>query len=165
MRRAVAISPSFLASFVIALCLQIGACGSLPWVGNAGPESPNTAQLRSTILHNARKMLGAPYRYGGASPQGFDCSGLVFYSYRQARIQVPRTSLAQYRQSKPVPSRQLRPGDLVFFRLKGRVVSHVGIYQGRDKFVHASTLGKRVSIQSLANPYWRKRLVRGGRFL
>lgn len=111
-------------------------------------------------------MLGAPYRYGGDSPQGFDCSGLVLYSYRQANIKVPRTSLSQYQQSQAVSAHRLRPGDLVFFHIRGkkRGVTHVGIYQGNNRFIHAPSSGGEVTVARLDEPYWRNRLVGGGRF-
>ncbi len=112
----------------------------------------------------ARKMLGTPYRYGGDSPDGFDCSGLVYYSYRGAGLAVPRTTLTQYQATRPVSARALEPGDLVFFRLDGRAVSHVGLYMNNGEFIHAPATGREVTVASLANRYWRERFVRGGRF-
>lgn len=121
--------------------------------------------VRSEVLRTAQAMLGVPYRYGGISPSGFDCSGLVFYSYARAGIQVPRTTLTQYQHTKPLSVRELLPGDVLFFRLNGRDISHVGIYQGNNKFIHAPVSGKRVSIDSLNARFWGARFVRGGRFI
>lgn len=112
----------------------------------------------------ARNMVGTPYRYGGASPRGFDCSGLVYYSYRKAGIEVPRTSNEQFRQSEPVKLTRLRPGDLVFFRLSHDKTSHVGVYAGRGRFIHAPSRGGRVSYALLIDPYWEARLIGAGRF-
>ena len=111
----------------------------------------------------ARHMVGAPYLYGGASPRGFDCSGLVYYSYREAGIKVPRTSDEQYRQSERVKLSHLRPGDLVFFRLSRDKPSHVGIYVGSGQFIHAPSGGKRVSYALLTDSYWEARVIGAGR--
>lgn len=111
----------------------------------------------------AKQMLGKPYRYGGASPErGFDCSGLVYYSYRRAGITLPRTSETQYRNAFKVSSDNLQQGDLLFFRIEGKV-SHVGIYIDDDTFLHAPSSGKTVSYGSLNNPYWREHLLSAGR--
>jgi cell wall-associated NlpC family hydrolase len=112
----------------------------------------------------ARKMVGAPYRYGGADPRGFDCSGLVYYSYLQAGMRIPRTTSEQYRQSKDVEPSQLQPGDLLFFTISRNKPSHVGIYAGQGRFIHAPSSGKSVSYASLSDNYWKERL-RGTRRL
>ncbi len=117
-----------------------------------------------TVITAARRMLGAPYRYGGADPSGFDCSGLVAYAYRSVGIQVPRTSSEQFRQAQPVAPDKLLPGDLLFFRLSPPKISHVAIYDGSGRFIHAPSPGKQVGYASLDNPYWRDHLVGAGRF-
>lgn len=110
-------------------------------------------------------MLGVPYRFGGRSPtRGFDCSGLVQYAYSQAGIEVPRTTGEQYRAALPIKRQALQPGDVVFFRTRGRrFVSHVGIYLGEGEFIHAPSSGKHVSIDSLKDDYWRRHYTSGGR--
>jgi len=120
---------------------------------------------RDKVVDIARSMLGTPYRYGGDSPQrGFDCSGLVQYAYQQAGLNLPRTTRQQYRHVQAIPSRFLRPGDLVFFSNKyNRFVSHVGIYLGNNRFIHAPSSGKEVSIASLKDPYWRRHFAAAGR--
>ena len=90
--------------------------------------------------------LGAPYRWGAAGPGAFDCSGLVYWSYRQTGLTLPRTSWAQSQVGTPVSKGALQPGDLVFFY---RPVSHVAIYIGDGRVVHASTAGKPVKISNL----------------
>jgi cell wall-associated NlpC family hydrolase len=104
----------------------------------------------------ALEMVGTPYRYGGKTPKGFDCSGLVLYSYALAGKQLPVNVGGQRAASRPVPRKQIRPGDLLFFDLTDEDRTHVGLYVGGGKFVHAPSRGKRVSTAALSNPYWRR---------
>jgi len=115
-------------------------------------------------LDTARKMLGVPYRYGGTDPRGFDCSGLVQYAFSRGGVKLPRTTGDIFRSSQLIDPKKLQAGDLVFFAISKRKVSHVGIYDGRNRFIHAPSSGKGVSYASLASSYWRKRLVAVGRF-
>lgn len=148
------------ALFVL-LALLAGGCSGPP--ARHVPGS-NVAE-REAIIASARRMLGVPYRYGGASPAtGFDCSGLVQYAYRNAGIRVPRTTGEQYRASLLLPRHALQPGDVIFFHLRGTSrVSHVGIYLGDGRFIHAPSTGKKVSVSELSDPYWRRRFTSGGR--
>lgn len=107
------------------------------------PVAPVGGGVRGEVAHTAYDMLGTPYRYGGDTPRGFDCSGLVYYAYRRAGVTVPRDTVQQFRHTRTVSLRHLRPGDLLFFRLAGRRVSHVGIYIGDGKFIHAPPKGSR----------------------
>jgi hypothetical protein len=108
---------------------------------------------------SALSLLNAPYRAGGSRPStGFDCSGLVQYSYRQAGLSLPRTTEQQRRASKPIRLADLRRGDLVFFDQEGKKNSHVGIYVGNGRFVHAPSSGKRVRSDTLNAPYWKKHI-------
>lgn len=108
-----------------------------------------------SMMDAATAMLGQPYRFGGQSPGGFDCSGLVFYAARGAGIPVPRTAQDQLRSGRPVARAELRSGDLVFMRLTGKEL-HVGIALDADRFIHAPSTGGRVRIDSLeASPYAR----------
>jgi cell wall-associated NlpC family hydrolase len=111
----------------------------------------------------ARKQVGAPYRYGGSSPSGFDCSGLVHYVYGKLGVNLPRKSREMARVGQQVPVHALLPGDLLFFRINRNRVSHVGIYIGNDKFVHATKSGDPVRRDSITNPWWRKRFMVGRR--
>ena len=115
-------------------------------------------------LDTARKMLGVPYRYGGTDPRGFDCSGLVQYAFSHAGVKLPRTSRDIFRSSQLIDPKKLQAGDLVFFAISKKKVSHVGIYADRNRFLHAPSSGKGVSYASLENSYWRERLVGIGRF-
>ncbi len=109
------------------------------------------------IVELAKKQIGTPYRFGGSKPGGFDCSGLVQYVYRKAGYKLPRQTGSQFRamQSIRVP----RPGDLLFFKIKGDRISHVGIYAGNFKFIHAPRTGKRVGYADIRNRYWKSRFV------
>jgi cell wall-associated NlpC family hydrolase len=109
-------------------------------------------------------MIGSPYRYGGSSPDGFDCSGLVVYSFRKAgRPGLPHSAVALESISRPIRLQELQPGDLIFFRLSGPKTTHVGIYVGAREFVHAPSSGKRVERVSFDDVYWSNKLERAGR--
>lgn len=127
------------------------------------PGDPQVADPGYAVLLAAEARIGAPYRYGGAGPDAFDCSGLVTYAHRQAGIAVPRTAAEQFAAATPVKRGELRPGDLVFFRLEGRTVSHVGIYAGDGRFVHAPQRGGNVRMASLDEEHFRRSFAGGGR--
>jgi len=128
------------------------------------PGEAVTADPGRAVLEAAETRIGAPYRYGGSGPDAFDCSGLVAYAHRQVGIAVPRTAAEQFSQATPVKRRELRPGDLVFFRLSGRDVGHVGIYAGDDRFLHAPQSGGHVRLASLEDEWYQQRFVGAGRF-
>lgn len=116
------------------------------------------------IVEVASQLIGTPYRWGGDSPDGFDCSGLVVYAFREGgAIQVPRTSHEQFLAADRVPIAAALPGDLVFFGRGGRV-SHVGIYLGDERFIHAPESGQSVKISSMAEGWYRARFAGAGRF-
>jgi len=157
--------------FLISFTFGLLACAGpqvthKPGLGTSPGLNPpkSIAGGSPTVIATARGVLGTPYRYGGASTNGFDCSGLVHYAYQSIGIAVPRSSSEQFRQSIRVPLQDLQPGDLLFFRLNPPKVSHVAIYDHDGRFIHAPSSGKRVSYASLDNPYWRKHLVAAGRF-
>ena len=143
--------------------LLSGCSNALRW--EDAPAIRSTSGTTATgreVVDTAKRMIGVPYRYGGATPNGFDCSGLVQYSYRAAGVKLPRTSAEQYRSARPVTIREARPGDLLFFRYDRRI-SHVAIYLGDDRFVHAPSSGKRVSVASLRDPHYQQHFARAGR--
>ena len=131
--------------------------------GHTTVSGESTRDVRSLAASTASKMVGTPYRYGGKTPDGFDCSGLVYYAYGSAGVSVPRTSRAQLEASTPIRLDEAEPGELLFFRRR-RAVSHVGVYLGGDRFVHAPSTGKSVSIENLDDPYYQAHFVRAGRF-
>lgn len=112
----------------------------------------------------AISQVGRPYRYRGSSPSGFDCSGLVAYSYATVGMRVPHSTRELRRHTLPVAVRDMRKGDLVFFNQLGKKYSHVGIYVGDDLFVHSPSTGKAVRTNSLLDPYWKKHLLEARRF-
>jgi len=126
-------------------------------------ETAAVPDAGAAALLAAESRIGAPYRYGGAGPEAFDCSGLVAYAYAKAGVDLPRTAAQQFAIARPVPRRDLRPGDLVFFRLSGRDVSHVGIYAGDGRFVHAPQTGGRVRMEDLDDDWFRERYAGAGR--
>jgi cell wall-associated NlpC family hydrolase len=111
--------------------------------------APAPAPSHSSVVSIAEQYLGVPYRWGGASPSGFDCSGLVMYVYSQVGVSLPHSSYAQYGAGSPVSRDQLQPGDLVFFDGLG----HVGIYVGGNSFIHAPHTGDVVKISSISGWY------------
>ena len=134
---------------------------------SSGPSTP----LHSYSIYGERaaahvqKFIGTRYQYGGDRPsRGFDCSGLVQYSYKLAGLNVPRNTRHQFRSTRRVATNKLRRGDLLFFHQQGKRFSHVGIYIGNSRFVHAPSSGKRVKISTLKNRYWRRHLASARRF-
>ena len=125
------------------------------------PRAPPDEQAtrRAEGLLQALLALGVDYRYGGQSPiTGFDCSGLVSHIFREAYgLRLPRTSYAQSQAGPAVPATELEAGDLVFFNTLNRPFSHVGIYLGDGRFVHAPRTGARVRVERVDGAYWIKR--------
>ncbi len=144
-------------------CAFLGACS---WHEGTPREQGESYQLEPApvspvgeiVARTATSMVGSPYRFGGDGPDGFDCSGLVYYSYRAAGLSLPRTSAQQFRAARPVAIEEAVPGDLLFFRY-GRKVSHVAIYLGDQRFVHAPSSGGNVAVQSLQEGHYRARFV------
>ena len=120
-----------------------------------GPSREAESRRGQRVVEIARKQLGTPYRFGGTSPSGFDCSGLVRYVYAQVGVSLPHNAAKQYRYGSPVSRDRLEPGDLVFFdRLR-----HIGIYVGGGRFIHARQTGKHVSIASLDDGWYAENWV------
>jgi cell wall-associated NlpC family hydrolase len=111
----------------------------------------------------AQQMVGVQYRYGGASPNGFDCSGLAYYAYQRVGLAIPRESSAQLRGARSIDLKQAAAGDLLFFKTEWNR-RHVAVYLGDRRFVHAPKRGKPVSIGSLDDGYFLPRLIGVGRF-
>lgn len=115
--------------------------------------------VRSDIVVRALTLIDTPYKYGGSTPaSGFDCSGLVRYVYQAvAGQQLPRRSEEMGKFGEAITRSQLEPGDLVFFNTLARAYSHVAIYIGEGRFLHAPARGGRVRIEGLDDRYWRAR--------
>jgi cell wall-associated NlpC family hydrolase len=113
----------------------------------------------SQVTSNANKIMGTKYVYGGTTTKGFDCSGFVGYVFKKVGIKLPRTSGAMYKTGKSVSKKNLKTGDLVFFKTSGKGVSHTGIYIGNGKFAHSSS-SKGVSVAKINDPYyWGKKYI------
>ena len=128
----------------------------------AGEHSTATRSTGELAVRVAVRQLGAPYLYGGSDPGGFDCSGLVQYAYTHAGRQLPRTTGGLWQQLQAVPRTDLEVGDVLFFNIEEKM-SHVGLYLGDGRFVHAPSSGKTVSIADMGSAYYRSAFIRGGR--
>lgn len=156
----------------LALALIMAGCGGQPPAH--APESPvaverqlprNDARPRSVgerAAVIAVRQVGVPYRYGGNTVSGFDCSGLVQYAYASVGKSLPRTTTDLWRQTRPVRVNALEVGDVLFFDIEGKI-AHVGLYLGDRRFVHAPASGREVSIEELDSAFYRQAFVRGGR--
>jgi cell wall-associated NlpC family hydrolase len=155
----------------LALALLVTGCAPFRPGMSSGPAAGEQASISqpgagAVIAQQALAQVGTPYRYGGADPaRGFDCSGLVSYAHSREGISVPRTAAAQFATARKIDPEFLQAGDLVFFRLDpgSREVTHVGIYTGQRRFVHAPQTGRRVGEASLDDPYYRERFAGAGR--
>ncbi|MDO4433714.1 MAG: C40 family peptidase [Alysiella sp.] len=136
---------------------------------HAARQSTNIASSSNTpiakkdadeLLSSAMGFLGVAYRFGGTSPTGFDCSGFMQYIFRKTfAVNLPRTSAEQAQMGVQVNRADLQPGDMVFFRTSGNRISHVGMYVGNNRFIHAPRTGKNIEITSLSHQYWNSRYV------
>lgn len=163
----------FLSYFII---LLLGACAAPSYVSNTSPISipesvsviipetaaditptPNYNGMMNDVAIYALSQADTPYHYGGNSlKEGFDCSGFVQYVFLNTLgIKLPRTSIQMSQVGEHAD--QLQPGDLVFFNTKQLPFSHVGIYVGEERFVHAPSTGKAIMVTSLNDKYWRSR--------
>lgn len=136
-------------------------CASTP----LKPVTGYTPAIGVKAADTAVSMIGRPYKYRGDSPSGFDCSGLVRYSYLAAGLAVPHGTRQLRDSSRKVYPNELRKGDLLFFYERGKPFSHVGIYLGDNVFVHAPSSGKKVRKDGLQEPYWRKSFIEARRFI
>ncbi len=131
------------------------------------PDYPEKKEsdVRNRLIQFALSFLNTPYRKGGITPEGLDCSGLVWMVFRNAGIEIPRTVRELFFSGKPVEREEILIGDLIFFYTRGSSEpDHVGIYIGEDKFIHASRRAGRVIIAELDSPYFLKRFAGIRRF-
>jgi len=173
---------------VALLILALSGCSSMapPTTSTASPSTPpgwrypvpvggviqppsgmSRDQAIAEITSRSVLLLGTPYRLGGSRPsEGLDCSGLIAHVVEEAfRLRFPRTTEEQALVGSPVSRRSLAPGDLVFFNTTGRPNSHVGVYLGESRFVHAPTSRGVVRIESLEQGYWSRRFDQARRLI
>lgn len=157
-----------------AAVLALAACGGSPKKPSARPSAkiktvrishiPQDEGGRELMLHSM-DLVGTPYRWGGSSESGFDCSGMVQYVYKNAlNVNLPRTSREMAAASRSISPAKLQTGDLVFFNTSGKGISHVGLYLGKGEFLHAPRSGSSVKTERLDHPYYAKRFVKAGTF-
>ena len=151
-----------------ALCLLASTGCASKRYGYLPPEisGASASRMGVNVVRTATTQLGKPYRLGGASPRsGFDCSGLIYWSFGQNGITVPRVTSSQAKVGTKVAINRLQPGDIVVFRTKNAPNGlHTGIYVGSGRFIHSPNSRSRVRVDDLSpSSYWRKRLVMGRR--
>lgn len=154
--------------------LKTAPPASAPRAANAESEiavAPYTLEdssgTREQVVRAALAMVGRRYRFGGNSPeQGFDCSGLAAYVFAQVGISLPRSSHEQWQHARPLSLESARPGDVLFYRIRPSdpQITHIAIYLGDNRAVHAPSSGKRVLVTPIDTPYWQRRFVSAGTF-
>ena len=150
----------------LVLAFLLAGCASAP---SRAPESSTrsiraSAEMSDDAATHALKMVGRPYKYGGSSPAGFDCSGLVMYSYSKAGLELPHGTDKQRAVSRLIKTSEVRRGDVLFFNQEGKRYGHMGIYVGNGRFVHAPSSGKSVRTDALGAAYWQRHLSEARRF-
>lgn len=116
-------------------------------------EASYTSATSSKIVSDSKALIGTPYKWGGTTTSGFDCSGYMVYVFKKSGLSLPRTTTEQMKLGIAVSKSNLKAGDLVFFNTSGKGVSHAGIYIGNNNFIHASS-SKGVMISSINDPYY-----------
>ncbi|WP_310551135.1 C40 family peptidase [Paenibacillus glufosinatiresistens] len=129
-----------------------------------GAIATSTYANQTMIESQVSEVIGTPYKYGGSTTTGFDCSGFILHIMDNYKLDLPRTSQTQAKSGSYVAKENLRIGDLVFFNTNGRGISHAGIYMGENKFAHSSS-SKGVTISSLSEGYYTNRYVTARRVL
>jgi cell wall-associated NlpC family hydrolase len=126
----------------------------------APPPAPRTSRNSRAIVETAMKLRGVPYRFGGSDPKkGFDCSGFTRYVFAKHGIDLSRTTIEQSHEGQAIKRREVRAGDLLFFKTEGKEASHVAISIDGDQFVHAPTTNGVVRVESLETTYWSSRFL------
>jgi len=145
---------------------EVAAPPAVAAATNATTDASNAGEsIKDRLLRVARGMLAVPYRYGGTTLWGLDCSGFVQKTFAFLDLGLPRTAREQFREGVKVSKTELSAGDLVFFRTRAKYASHVGIYLGDNRFIHASAHDRKVTIDNLDEPYYEKHYLGAKRLL
>lgn len=142
-------------------CLSGRGVRPEPFPRPSAPEeaSSSSTSVRDSLVITATDLAGTPYRQGGDTLMGFDCSGFTRYVFSQYGVTLPRLTRDQYRVGRPIAAEDVRPGDLVFFTTVTPGASHVGVAVGRDQFVHAPSARGVVRVERLTERYWARRYL------
>lgn len=140
--------------FIVAATVVLFSCAAF---GESPLSVLFSGSIRYSVIRTAEKYVGVRYKFGGDTPRGFDCSGYTKYVYKVNGVDLPHSARKQFFCGKRVGIKNARPGDLVFFKIYGRNITHVGVYAGNYKFLHAPRRGKMVSYEDIRTNYWRKR--------
>lgn len=168
--RQIPLRSALAAALVAAVLLVAGGCASRTTPPDTIPVgvSPRSATAKAaSVIRTARSLIGAPYKWGGDSPRtGFDCSGFIWFTYRQNGVPLPRVTWQQFGVGTAIRYSDIRPGDLIFHKVEKKGKSlHVGIVTDRGTFIHAPSSGKRVMESSLNNIFWREHYIGARRVL
>ncbi len=151
------LSSTLLASAWASLCMQSAALAAPSPLESPAPGTSVVAAASHPAVELAKTLIGIPYRWAGADPLGgFDCSGLVYYVFNQLQVRLPRVPRDLFHRTEQIGRSELQPGDLLFFHTFARL-SHVGIYIGEGRFIHAPRRGQTVKIESIDSKYYQKR--------
>jgi cell wall-associated NlpC family hydrolase len=150
------------------LCLLLSVCIVLCGCGTKRGRDMSAPSAAQDVVKSAYSQIGKKYVTGGSSPrQGFDCSGLVWWAFKQHGIKVPRITTDQAKAGTSASLAHLRPGDIVVFRTGGRSRRglHTGIYAGNGTFIHSPSRGDKVRTESIDDPVWQEKLIAARRVI
>ncbi len=153
---------SWLRALALCLAVLLAGCGpTIIGVPDWSSGGSRDSGLGVRVAQTARSQIGVRYRLGGTTPRGFDCSGLIWWAYRQHGINVPRVTEDQANAGFGVSRGAMRAGDILVFRTRqGRTGLHTALYTGRGNFVHSPSSGKKIREDNLSQEYWKRRLIR-----
>lgn len=142
--------------------MLVGCAGAPPSKPAVSIPVTHTLQAatpaQTQVLKVAQSLLGTPYEYGGITPKGFDCSGFIYYVYHTAAgVELPRETQGLSQIGQPIDVADLRPADIIYFKIDKSLSPHVGIYLGNGQFIHAPSANGQVNIQNLTSEYWNSR--------